>query len=114
MLSISDSSMLITDFNLIHRQIDGMAPTFSKKPSIRQEEDGKRLLFECRIQADPRPSVSWSHNGAAVQNSSRHKVSYFYLNILVYGVLKRYYSRQMSKLVLVILHNVVSKANYLC
>ena len=59
-----------------HRQIDGIAPTFSKKPAIRQEEDGKRLLFECRIQADPRPTVSWSHNGVAVQSSSRHKVSH--------------------------------------
>ncbi|CAG2056364.1 unnamed protein product, partial [Timema podura] len=55
------------------RQIDGIAPTFSKKPAIRQEEDGKRLLFECRIQADPKPSVSWSHNGAAVTESSRHR-----------------------------------------
>lgn len=60
----------------VRRQIDGMAPTFSKKPAIRQEEDGKRLLFECRIQADPRPSVTWSHNGAAVQDSGRHRVSH--------------------------------------
>nr|CAD7443489.1 unnamed protein product [Timema bartmani] len=56
-------------------QIDGIAPTFSKKPAIRQEEDGKRLLFECRIQADPKPSVSWSHNGAAVTESSRHRLT---------------------------------------
>lgn len=63
-----------TRISFSHRQIDGIAPTFSKKPAIRQEEDGKRLLFECRIQADPRPTVAWSHNGVAVQNSSRHKV----------------------------------------
>lgn len=58
----------------IFRQIDGIAPTFAKKPAIRQEDDGKRLLFECRIQADPKPSVTWSHNGTPVQESSRHKV----------------------------------------
>jgi hypothetical protein len=72
-----------------HRQIDGIAPTFSKKPAIRQEEDGKRLLFECRIQADPRPTVSWSHNGAAVQSSNRHKVSHVGVSIVI-DVVARY------------------------
>lgn len=58
------------------RQIDGVAPTFIKKPAIRQEDDGKRLLFECRIKADPKPSVSWSHNAVQVKESSRHKVCF--------------------------------------
>ncbi|KAL1129847.1 hypothetical protein AAG570_012791, partial [Ranatra chinensis] len=57
------------------RQIDGIAPTFSKKPSIRQEDDGKRLLFECRIQADPKPSVLWSHAGVEVKQDARHKLT---------------------------------------
>ncbi|KAJ8977336.1 hypothetical protein NQ317_018618 [Molorchus minor] len=56
------------------KQIDGLAPTFAKKPAIRQEEDGKRLLFECRIQADPRPVVSWFHNGNPVSEGPRHKL----------------------------------------
>lgn len=60
---------------LLFRQIDGIAPTFAKKPAIRQEEDGKRLLFECRIQADPVPVVSWFHNNTQVKEDSRHKVS---------------------------------------
>ncbi|KAG8335960.1 myosin light chain kinase activity protein [Homalodisca vitripennis] len=55
-------------------QIDGLAPTFSKKPAIRQEDDGKRLLFECRIQADPTPSVVWSHGGNIVKDDARHKM----------------------------------------
>lgn len=57
-----------------YRQIDGIAPTFAKKPAIRQEDDGKRLLFECRITADPTPKVSWFHDGNVVNNSPRHKV----------------------------------------
>lgn len=56
------------------KQIDGLAPTFAKKPAIRQEDDGKKLLFECRIQADPCPTVSWCHNGKAVSESPRHKL----------------------------------------
>ena len=57
------------------RQIDGLAPTFLKKPAIRQEDDGKRLLFECLIKADPMPQVRWSHNDAPVSDDARHKVS---------------------------------------
>lgn len=56
------------------RQIDGLAPTFLKKPAIRQEDDGKRLLFECLIKADPLPQVRWSHNGSPVDDDARHKV----------------------------------------
>lgn len=61
--------------NECNRQIDGISPTFSKKPSIRQEDDGKRLLFECRIQADPKPTITWFHNGTKVVASNRHKVN---------------------------------------
>jgi len=51
-----------------------LAPTFSKKPSIKQEDDGKRLLFECIIQADPKPTIAWIHGGKPVIDSPRHKV----------------------------------------
>lgn len=60
---------------MIYRQIDGFAPTFAKKPAIRQEEDGKRLLFECRVNADPLPNIIWFHNGTSVKESPRHKVN---------------------------------------
>lgn len=63
------------------RQIDGIAPTFAKKPAIRQEDDGKRLLFECRITADPTPKVTWFHDGNMVKDSPRHKVGYLYPSI---------------------------------
>ncbi|CAD7001752.1 unnamed protein product [Ceratitis capitata] len=57
------------------KQIDGFAPTFAKRPAIRQEDDGKRLLFECQVNADPVPTVSWFHNGNSVKESSRHKTT---------------------------------------
>lgn len=68
---------------VIRRQIDGLAPTFSKKPSIKQEDDGKRLLFECIIQADPKPTIVWIHGGKPVIESPRHKVwiKSFYLEL---------------------------------
>ncbi|KAK2728043.1 hypothetical protein QYM36_008500, partial [Artemia franciscana] len=59
----------------IERQIDGIAPTFSKKPQIIQEEDGKRLRFECKILADPKPDISWFHDGVGVKSGGRFKVT---------------------------------------
>lgn len=50
-------------------QVDGMAPTFSTKPTIRQDgDDQSTLLFHCSIVADPRPAISWSRNGVKVQD----------------------------------------------
>ncbi|CAG5037833.1 unnamed protein product [Parnassius apollo] len=61
------------------KQIDGKAPTFARKPAIRQEDDGKRLIFECRIEAEPVPSVVWFHNTMEVKPGSRHKLVAFTL-----------------------------------
>jgi hypothetical protein len=58
----------------LNRQIDGIAPTFEKKPAIKQENDGRVLFFECIIQADPEPAVSWYHNGSLIQQRGRFKV----------------------------------------
>lgn len=48
-----------------------------KKPAIRQEDDGKRLMFECLIKADPLPQVRWSHNDEPVNDDARHKVDFY-------------------------------------
>ena len=56
------------------RQINGISPTFEKKPSIKQEEDGRTLYFECIIKADPKPEVSWYHNGSLIIEKGRFKV----------------------------------------
>ncbi|KAM3957310.1 projectin protein bent isoform 8-T9 [Aphomia sociella] len=57
------------------KQVDGKAPTFARKPAIRQEDDGKRLIFECRIEAEPVPGVSWFHNTVEVKPGPRHKLT---------------------------------------
>ncbi|XP_058812494.1 twitchin isoform X4 [Topomyia yanbarensis] len=57
----------------VEKQIDGLAPTFIKKPSIQQENDGKRLIFECQIQADPKPQIRWAHNNKVIDFTPRHK-----------------------------------------
>lgn len=54
---------------------DTFAPSFSKKPAIRQEEDGSRLMFECKIKSNPKPVVTWEHDGNTIHAVGRLKVS---------------------------------------
>ena len=51
-----------------------MAPTFSTKPTIRQDTDGTTLIFHCSIVADPKPTISWFRNGVKVQDSDKFQV----------------------------------------
>ena len=61
-------------FFIFYRQVDGFAPTFSTKPTIRQDTDGS-LVFHCSILADPRPVVTWFHNGDKIQDNKKFQVS---------------------------------------
>lgn len=38
---------------------DGIKPTFTERPVIRQSDDGNTITFECRLVGDPKPSVKW-------------------------------------------------------
>ena len=53
---------------------EGTAPTFIQKPIIKQENDGKRLIFECKIAADPKPDLFWSRDDVPIQDSGRYLI----------------------------------------
>jgi len=53
---------------------DGSAPVFIQKPIIKQENDGKRLIFECKISAEPKPDLVWSRDGTPIENSGRYLI----------------------------------------
>ncbi|CAF1208181.1 unnamed protein product [Didymodactylos carnosus] len=53
---------------------EGTSPTFIQKPIIKQENDGKRLVFECKIAADPKPDLSWSRDDVPIQDSGRYLI----------------------------------------
>jgi len=53
---------------------DGSAPVFIQKPVIKQENDGKRLIFECKISAEPKPDLFWSRDDVSIQNSGRYLI----------------------------------------
>ena len=44
-----------------------MAPMFTQKPVIRQEQGGKKLLFECKLNASPEPSITWFRETTQIQ-----------------------------------------------
>ena len=48
-----------------------MAPSFVKKPQLRQEDDGNRLVFECKLAGSPKPDVTWFREDIKIQNDSR-------------------------------------------
>ncbi len=68
-------------FNIIFRQVDGSAPTFVTKPTVRQsDEDSTTLIFHSTIFGDPLPNLSWYHGGDKVNNNSKFEVKTWSFN----------------------------------
>jgi len=44
---------------------ENRAPKFVRKPQLRQEDDGNRLIFECELSGHPQPEVTWYRQGQA-------------------------------------------------
>lgn len=53
---------------------DGIAPNFTQKPTIKPDQDGKRLCFECKIKADPEPQIFWSRDNTEIANAGRYLI----------------------------------------
>ena len=53
--------------------IDGAKPTFTEKPVIKQSDDCSKITFECRLVADPNPTIQWLHRGKVIKEDRRHK-----------------------------------------
>ncbi|MPC91198.1 Twitchin [Portunus trituberculatus] len=50
---------------------DNFAPSFTKKPKLRQEDDGNKLIFDCQLSANPKPEIAWFRGEEQVRESSR-------------------------------------------
>lgn len=48
---------------------DGKAPSFTEKPSIKQESS--KIVMSCVVQAEPKPDVEWFHNEKKLATSNR-------------------------------------------
>lgn len=50
---------------------DDFAPSFVKKPQLRQEDDGNRLIFECQLLSSPKPEIEWYRNDELLTQDER-------------------------------------------
>lgn len=50
---------------------DDFAPSFVKKPQLRQEDDGNRLIFECELLSSPKPDIEWYRSEELITQDSR-------------------------------------------
>ena len=41
------------------RMSDETAPRITIKPSLKQEDNGNKLIIHCEIQASPKPDIKW-------------------------------------------------------
>lgn len=52
---------------------EGEAPKFVEKPRIISERDGKLVIMECKVRANPKPTITWTHEGRQIGESRRVK-----------------------------------------
>lgn len=54
---------------------EGDGPTFVEKPRIQSQDQGKLVIMDFRVKADPKPSIVWTHAGKVVTESSKISIS---------------------------------------
>lgn len=52
---------------------EDFAPSFLKKPQLRQEDDGNRLIFECTLLSSPKPEIEWFRSDVKLVEDARTK-----------------------------------------
>lgn len=53
---------------------EGEGPTFVEKPRIMSEDNGKKVIMECKVRANPGPVIQWTKEGVVIQESSQIKM----------------------------------------
>lgn len=66
---------------------EGEGPTFVDKPRIVSENNGKLVIMDCKVKANPKPEITWTREGVIVQESSkcimsmREKIDLYYIKL---------------------------------
>lgn len=55
--------------------LEGIPPTFSKKPRAQYVDEGTNVILECRLVAVPEPEIVWLYNGKEVKAQKNIKVA---------------------------------------
>ena len=53
---------------------EDIAPRFTQKPSLKQEDNGNKLVFQCALEASPKPEISWLRGQTPLTESDRIKM----------------------------------------
>lgn len=54
--------------------VEGIPPTFAKKPTARVVPEGSNVEFEVRLAAVPEPDIFWTFGGKAVKQSENVQI----------------------------------------
>lgn len=47
------------------------APSFTQKPQLHQEDDGNKLVFECELVSNPKPTTEWYRSDEKLEEGGR-------------------------------------------
>lgn len=53
---------------------EDFAPSFTQKPQLRQEDEGNRLVFECKVSSSPKPDITWFRSDTKLVEDARTTV----------------------------------------
>lgn len=53
---------------------EGEGPTFVEKPRILSRDNGKLVIMECKVRANPTPEITWTKEGQVITESSQIKL----------------------------------------
>lgn len=53
---------------------EGEGPTFVEKPRILSRDNGKLVIMECLVKADPGPEITWTKAGQVITETSQIKM----------------------------------------
>ncbi|XP_059620360.1 titin-like [Phlebotomus argentipes] len=54
--------------------LEGIPPTFSRRPRAQYVDEGTNVLLECRLVAIPEPDIYWTYNGEEIQTKENVKI----------------------------------------
>lgn len=57
---------------------EGDGPTFVEKPRIVSENNGKMVIMECKVKANPKPTIVWTREGQILKETDRLKITMSY------------------------------------
>lgn len=54
---------------------EDLAPSFTQKPQLRQEDEGNRLVFQCQLVGHPKPEVNWYRGETQLTENDRTTIA---------------------------------------